>query len=578
MRWFLDRRIATKLLVSFVAVAIIAAFVGYWGIRSLREIDELDREMYEANAAPLGQVVQLMEAFQRTRIQMRDLVLDRRPDSKQGHLKQIEDADREARTAHEALARTAHQQETKELVERFETLNRRFREFEDTVVRLAAAGKEDEALAALQSPAMIAAARDADQAIGALADLKIAHAKRKAEQNATTAQDAVRTMSVLVVLAAVIAVVLGILISRSIANPLRAGVAFAKAIAGGDLERSLAADRGDELGDLVTALAEMARKLREVVGEVRAGSEALAAASGQVAATSQSLAQGTGEQAASVEETSSSLEEMSASITQNAESSRQTEAMAREGARNAEEGGRAVSEAVGAMTTIAEKISIIEEIAYQTNLLALNAAIEAARAGEHGRGFAVVAAEVRKLAERAQGASREIGEVATSSVTVAQRSGTLIGQLLPAIQKTADLVQEVAAASAEQSAGVEQVSKAMGQMDQVTQRNASAAEELSTTAEEMASQAESLLQLISFFRVREGLPAAKPIHVAHLPAAAGAAANGHGTANGNGHANGHGHGHANGKLALPHPAALHDGKHAGNGVHPHPAGGGFKKF
>jgi methyl-accepting chemotaxis protein len=89
------------------------------------------------------------------------------------------------------------------------------------------------------------------------------------------------------------------------------------------------------------------------------------------------LSQTASEQAASVEETTSSLEQMSASITQNAENGRQTEQMAVKGAKDAEEGGRAVSETIEAMRAIAEKISIIEEIAYQTNLLALNAAIEA---------------------------------------------------------------------------------------------------------------------------------------------------------------------------------------------------------
>ena len=232
--------------------------------------------------------------------------------------------------------------------------------------------------------------------------------------------------------------------------------------------------------------------------------------------------------AASVEETTSSLEEMSASITQNSDNSRQMELVATKGAREAEDSGKAVTQTVDAMKSITEKINIIDEIAYQTNLLALNAAIEAARAGEHGRGFAVVATEVRKLAERSQTAAKEISNLATDSVKVAEHSGKLLSELVPSIQKTADLVKEVAAASREQSSGVNQINKAMSQVDQVTQRNASSAEELSSTAEEMSSQAEALSQLMGFFKTtgqdgggfsflhQGGAKTAKPQHLTEL--------------------------------------------------------------
>jgi methyl-accepting chemotaxis protein len=394
----------------------------------------------------------------------------------------------------------AHAERAKELLREVEAARTRYIEPFGRTKALLLAGRRDEALALAKSE--VAPALDrlmaAWSASGAYEGEAMGIAAKDAEERYATARAFVIAV---MVFAAALAVLVGVIVTRSITLPVLSVVGAAERIAGGDLRESVTVSRRDELGQLQAAMRTMGEKLAQVIGEVRTGSDALAGASAQVSETAQTLSQGTGEQAASVEETTSSLEEMSASITQNAESSRRTEAMAQGGARNAERCGKAVEETVVAMRSIAERISIIEEIAYQTNLLALNAAIEAARAGEHGKGFGVVATEVRKLAERAQKAAKEIGALAGSSVRVAEESGQLIVELVPTIRKTADLVQEVSAASSEQSAGVNQVSRAMGTVDEVTQRNASAAEELSGTAEELASQAESLQQLISFFQV-----------------------------------------------------------------------------
>jgi len=262
-----------------------------------------------------------------------------------------------------------------------------------------------------------------------------------------------------------------------------------------------AIDRGDELGDVARAYNTFADNLHESIEWVISTADILSKASGEIAASAQNLTQSTSEHAAAVEETTASLEEMNASITQNAENSRQMEQMALMGSKDIAESSQAVAESVNAMKTIAEKISIVEEIAYQTNLLALNAAIEAARAGEHGKGFAVVASEVRKLAERSQIAAGDISSLTSSSVRVAERSGEVLLSLVPSIRKTAELVQEVATASREQAMGVAQVNKAMTQVDKVTQRNAAWAEELSITADQMATHAENLQRLMGVFRV-----------------------------------------------------------------------------
>jgi methyl-accepting chemotaxis protein len=332
-------------------------------------------------------------------------------------------------------------------------------------------------------------------------------AKQVAAAQADARSDAASVLALLLaaaIVGAALATLTVLLVGRSIGRPLQEAVALAGEVARGDLRARVLVTRRDETGQLQAAMNAMLERLRQVIGDVRSGGEALRSAAGRVSSTAQELSSGTSQQAASVEETTTSLEQMTASIAQNAETSRRTESIAVGVARSAEESGAVVARTVSSMRSIAERITIVEEIAYQTNLLALNAAIEAARAGEHGKGFAVVASEVRKLAERAQRAAKEIGELAGSSVQEAERSGELIGALVPAIRQTADLVQDVSAASQEQSTGVAQVSKAMASVDQVTQRNASAAEELSSTAQEMSAQADALQELIAFFQVELG--------------------------------------------------------------------------
>lgn len=303
-------------------------------------------------------------------------------------------------------------------------------------------------------------------------------------------------------IATVILVALGWLTLRSILAQLggepRYVMEVVQKVADGDLSVVVQTRPGDNTS-MLSAVDGMIRKLAQIVTDVSSSSEALANAAEEVSATAQTLSQGASEQAASIEETSASLEQMSASIGQNAENAKVTDAIATRSASEADEGGIAVRETVSAMRNIADKINIIEDIAYKTNLLALNAAIEAARAGAHGKGFAVVAAEVRKLAERSQVASQEIGSLAANSVMIAERAGKLLDGMLPNIRKTADLVQEISAASDEQAAGVGQVNTAVTQLDSVSQQNASASEQLASTAEEMSAQAGHLQDLISFF-------------------------------------------------------------------------------
>lgn len=287
---------------------------------------------------------------------------------------------------------------------------------------------------------------------------------------------------------------------RSIVTPLEESLVLTDRVAGGDLTVNIYNEYDDESGRLTAALANMVSHLRTIVGQAKVGANEVASGAEEVTGAATILADGASRQAASVEEVSSSMEKMIAQIGHNTENAGQTEKMATQAAVDAQKGGDTVKQAVDSIKNIAERISIIEDIARQTNLLALNAAIEAARAGEAGKGFAVVASEVRKLAERSGAAAGEIGELSATTLRQADEAGKMLDKMVPDIKQTAELVQEISSASMEQNAGAEEINKAIQELDSVIQQNASSSEELATTAEEFSGHAIQLQHSMSMFK------------------------------------------------------------------------------
>ncbi|MGK7397109.1 MAG: Cache 3/Cache 2 fusion domain-containing protein [Candidatus Cyclobacteriaceae bacterium M3_2C_046] len=288
---------------------------------------------------------------------------------------------------------------------------------------------------------------------------------------------------------------------NSITDPIQKLVSIIGDLAKGNLLVDIHSDRQDEIGDLMNSQKNMVNKIKDVIKLVRQVSGYITSASNQLSAGSQQIAQGANEQASSTEEVSSSMEEMVTNIQQNAENAQVTEKITLKLTNDVKESNKALSNTVDSMKNIVEKISVIGEIARQTNILALNAAVEAARAGEHGKGFAVVAAEVRKLAERSQESAKEIDTISKSSMDVAVKSGELLSNIIPEMEKTAKLVQEISAASKEQNGGADQINSAIQQLNQITQKNASSSEEIATNSEELSAQAQQLMETISFFQL-----------------------------------------------------------------------------
>jgi methyl-accepting chemotaxis protein len=360
------------------------------------------------------------------------------------------------------------------------------------------------------------------------------------EVRANTSAAFMSTM-VLSSFATLAAIIIAVVITRSITIPVNRAVEVARTVAAGDLTSRIVVTTKDEVGMLLTSLGEMNDNLKKIVGEVRNGTEEIASATTEVATGNMDLSSRTEQQASALEETASSMEELTSTVRQNSENARQANQLAQSATAVAVRGGDVVSQVVSTMESIntsaskiVDIISVIDGIAFQTNILALNAAVEAARAGEQGRGFAVVASEVRNLAQRSASAAKEIKVLIGASVDRVQdgnklvsTAGETMSEVVESVRKLTAIVGEITTAGREQETGIEQINEAITSMDSVTQQNAALVEEAAAATSALQQQASKLAQAVSIFKLDEPVSAmaapvrnitrqvatAKPAHV-----------------------------------------------------------------
>ena len=523
MQWFFKLRVTTRLVLSFLIVAMVGAAIGSLGIFHMGRISTATEDLYNKDMRVLKGVqdanVHLLYA---SRAQVGLLAAstlgERNAEKKnvQAALDALQASMAEIKPLLEANA------EGKALYQQYESkfpgLKANLAAFVVLLSKQPLDSSQYENGVTDNSASLVKESRAVEEVFQRMVERSDQFAQAGMEHARSTYTSSRLMMLMLVFSGIVISIGLGLFVARMLARQIGGEPGYATnvvdRVAAGDLTVQVDIRKGDT-SSLLYAIQRMQGELVQLVNGIRQGTDTIATASSQIASGNQDLSSRTEEQASSLEETAASMEELTSTVKQNADNARQANQLAVSASSVAVRGGSVVAEVVDTMGAInassrkiVDIIGVIDGIAFQTNILALNAAVEAARAGEQGRGFAVVAAEVRNLAQRSAAAAKEIKTLIGDSVDKVEEgskqvaeAGKTMDEIVDSVKRVTDIMAEITAASQEQTSGIEQINQAITQMDQVTQQNAALVEEAAAAAASLQEQASGLSQVVSVFKL-----------------------------------------------------------------------------